>query len=63
MIKPKKAIRHVNNTLSGSMNTPALRPGIQLTDDEASTCPLPKKIPGTIENAKNATTTAIAITK
>jgi hypothetical protein len=35
MIKPKKAIRTVNKTLSGSMKTPAVMPedGIHAVDD------------------------------
>jgi hypothetical protein len=69
MINPKKATRHVNNTLSGSMYTPAsilgefgCDPAIQEIVDPIG-CPLPKKTPGTIESAKAAVITAIAMTK
>ncbi len=63
MINAKKPIRQVKSTLRGSMYTPALIPGSQLTEPVVKACPLPDQTLGINESARAAVTAAMTTTK
>jgi hypothetical protein len=63
IIKPKKATRTANKTLSGSMKTPAFMPADDIqAAEEVIASSTPNKA-GTRENAKTAVTKLIIKTK